>query len=129
VLTSKPTSEYLLLTLIAVGLVVSQLLLKHGMKDQAVSINGWPEVLALLKHVFTTWTLLLGYVISGVMTLFWLVALSRMELSFALPTMNGIFYALLLLSSAVLLRESITLWRLSGIILLVGGIVLLARSR
>jgi multidrug transporter EmrE-like cation transporter len=126
---SKPFLDYGLIFIVSVALLASQLLLKHGVRERPLAITGWSSIGALVKQVLTTPALLAGYGISALVALLWLIVLSRMQLSYALPTLNGIFYILLMITSALILREDVTPLRWGGVLLVFIGIVLIARSR
>ncbi len=74
--------------------------------------NGW-LIAGIALHVFA-----LGL---------WVIALKRVDLSFAYPfiALGFVFIALL---STLLLKESISGWRLAGMILIVIGVSIIARD-
>lgn len=122
--------QYGLVLLTAAFLLGSQLLLRQGAKASgALSVASPADLIGLIRRVLTTPLLLLGYGLSAVSALLWLIILSRLELSYATPLLNGFFYVLLLLASALVLRENITLWRAFGTIFVLIGIVLISRSK
>ena len=122
--------QYGLLLLTALILLGSQLLLRQGAKGGGpLSITGPADLLALIWRVLTTPLLFLGYALSAGSSLLWLIVLSRLELSYATPIMNGFFYLLLLLASAFILRENITAWRWFGTLFVLLGIAMISRSR
>jgi multidrug transporter EmrE-like cation transporter len=57
-----------------------------------------------------------------------LVILSRVDLSYAVPLMTGIYFLLLLLTSTLVLRESVTPAHWLGTLLILAGIALTTRS-
>jgi multidrug transporter EmrE-like cation transporter len=69
---------------------------------------------------------LLGLLFYGVSTVFWLVALSKIELNVAYP-MLSIGYILIMILSFFLLNESITLYKVAGTLLIVAGVTLISR--
>jgi multidrug transporter EmrE-like cation transporter len=122
--------QYALLLLVALILLGSQLLLRQGAKGgPPLSVASPADLLALIWRVLTTPLLLLGYALSAGSSLLWLIVLSRLELSYATPIMNGFFYLLLLLASTFILREQITAWRWLGTLFVLIGIALISRSR
>jgi len=122
--------QYGLVLLTAVFLLGSQLLLRQGAKmSGALSVTSPADLLGLIRRVLTTPALLLGYCLSAVSALLWLIILSRLELSYATPLLNGFFYILLLVASALVLRENITAWRVRGTLFVLIGIILISRSR
>ena len=113
----------------AFGLLVSQLLMKHGVtRGGPITVGSLEQLWGLMQRILTTPTLFLGYFLSFVTGLVWLVILSRVELSYAVPLMTGIYFLLVLLTSTLLLRESVTPGHWFGTLLIVAGIYLTARS-
>jgi drug/metabolite transporter (DMT)-like permease len=125
---AKVFGQYSLLILTALGLTISQLLLKQGTKSSgALSLTSPAQLMSLIRHVLVSPLLLLGYALSGITALMWLVLLSRFELSYAGPVLTAFYYILLLLSSAIVLHEAVTPSRWLGVLLVVAGVVLIAR--
>ena len=126
---SRPFQMYALVAAVATVLMASQLLLKIGIRGgEPLSMTSLSDLASLLRRILTTPTLLAGYATSAIAALLWLVALSRMELSYATPVLNGFFYVLLLWSSYYVLGEEINAWRWAGTALIFLGIVALSRS-
>jgi drug/metabolite transporter (DMT)-like permease len=122
--------QYGLILLTAAFLLGSQLLLRQGAKGGgALSLTSPADLVNLIRRVLTTPALLFGYGLSAVSALLWLLILSRLELSYATPLLNGFFYILLLLASALILRENITPWRGLGTLFVLAGIILISRSQ
>ena len=59
-------------------------------------------------------------------TVFWLIALSKIELSVAYP-MLSVGYVLLMILSYFLLNETITVYKVIGTLLVVAGVTLISR--
>jgi drug/metabolite transporter (DMT)-like permease len=126
---SRSLREYLLILLVACTACASQLFLKQGMKSGgALSLTSLAQFAGLLRQVLTSPLLLLGYGLSAVTAVLWLILLSRLDLSFAALMVNATFYVLLLVSSALFLREAITPWRWAGALLIVAGAMLVSRT-
>ncbi|MBX6772841.1 MAG: hypothetical protein IRY83_14005 [Chloroflexi bacterium] len=118
-----------LIAIVALSLLGNQLLLKYGTRATGqLSLASPAEAAALIRQVLTTPALLAGYALSALTALLWLVVVSRLDLSFAVPLLNGIFYVLLLLASVTLLREAVTPGRWAGALLILAGIVLITTS-
>lgn len=103
--------------------VVGQLLMKSGM-NRVGTIDHWG--LPTLIRVFSCPYVLLGFASYGLSSLAYLMALSRLELSVAYP-MIGLGYVLVVLLSALLLRESVSAVRWLGVLLIVAGVWLVGR--
>jgi drug/metabolite transporter (DMT)-like permease len=122
-------TEYGLLFMTAAGLVASQYLIKQGLGDGgALSVTSLPQLGQLIWRVLTTPALLAGYGLSAIVALIWLIILSRLEMSYAVPMMNAIYYILMLAVAAFALHETMTPWRLIGSLFIVVGVVTLAQS-
>lgn len=112
----------ILLLLISVFLgVLGQVLLKKGVMDLG-PIEGFD--LGLLKVIFKPLVLLglLSYASSSV---FWLIVLSRAELSYAYP-MVAIGYVFVFFFSWWYFGDKVTPTRIVGLVLIVVGVVLVA---
>jgi len=127
---SKFLAQYSLLALAALGLVVSQLLLKQGTKSTGViSLTSLSDLIRLIGQVLKSPLLLLGYSVSFFTSAMWLVVLSRFEVSYAGPIMNALYYVFLLLASALLLRESVSPVRWFGVFFVIVGVLFISRSK
>lgn len=105
----------------------AQLLLKETMN----SIGGFTFSFANLfpiamKVAFNPFFIfgMFSYVLSLV---FWLLVLSRMDVNVAYP-LNSIAFILTAFASAYFFNEPITMTRLAGIVVIIGGIYLLTRT-
>lgn len=77
-----------------------------------------------LLHFFNAW-ILIGLFAYGVGTLLWIYVLSRMPLTVAYP-FTALTFALVYLAGVFLFGEPMTLRALSGVILILGGLFLIA---
>ena len=107
--------------------VVGQLLLKMGM----LRIGKFSLDISTLVYQYIK-ILLNPFVIAGLFGFFlsmlvWLYVLSRMELSFAYPFV-ALNYVLILLGSYFLLKETITLPKMIGVVVIIIGVYLVARG-
>ncbi|QGG49348.1 EamA family transporter [Heliorestis convoluta] len=68
-----------------------------------------------------------GFLLFGMSSLLWIVAISKVELSLAYP-MVSLGYVLVLFLSWALLGETITLIRISGVLVICLGVFLIAQS-
>ena len=73
------------------------------------------------------WPLVVGIALYGASTILYILALRRLELSFAYPLIS-IGYVLVLVASYFLFHESITWMRVGGVALILAGITLVAKS-
>ena len=82
-----------------------QLLLRAGMERVGeITEVGAGEILPLVGRVLTTWQVPTGLGLFGLSSVFWLVTLSRVELSVAYPVVS-FGYVLILVFSYVVLGE------------------------
>jgi undecaprenyl phosphate-alpha-L-ara4N flippase subunit ArnE len=68
-----------------------------------------------------------GFACFGFSSIFWLVVLSRMQLSLVYP-MVSIAYVLVAFASLIFFRENIAFIRWLGIAVIVFGVILISRS-
>ncbi len=110
---------YIILLSVLLG-AVGQIAFKIG----AVRI---PDTGSLLAKIITAWPILAGLGLYGVSTLLWIYALRTVELSYAYPLIS-LGYILVFIASFFLFHEAIGLLRLGGLVLILTGIILVARS-
>jgi drug/metabolite transporter (DMT)-like permease len=126
--TLKSRMKLLAPVLISVILsMVGQLILKRGMSDLgpvSFTNRGLPEIIwAIATDPF----IIVGMVIYAVSVLYWLVGLSRVPLSYAYPFIS-LSYVLILGASFFLLGEHLSLLRISGVLVICLGVLLVAFS-
>lgn len=112
----------ILLASVAFG-AVGQLTLKAGM-------NGLGKLqlsAETLLRMATSPLLLVGIAIFGISTLLWLLALAKADLSFAYPFLS-LTYLAVLVGGAVLFRETVTVPRVLGFVVIIAGVWIVARS-
>jgi multidrug transporter EmrE-like cation transporter len=118
------TMGSLLLILVSVTVsALAQISFKLGLASQAGTAGD--AIQGILPKLMTT-GVLTGLVLYGGGTLLWLSALDRVELSQAYPFV-GLGFALTTLAGWWLFGDHITLQRLAGILLIIAGIVTVAR--
>lgn len=107
--------------------VIGQLLLKRGMVAMGPLSLGDGNVLSLAWSIVTNPWVICGLALYVGGTMFWLVALSRAELSFVYP-FTTLSMGLIILFSWLIFGEAISLWRFIGIVTIAAGVLLVARS-
>lgn len=107
--------------------VAGQLLLKRGMTLMGEqSISPGTMVSLALRMATSPWVVFgIAVYVSG--TFFWLVALSRVELSFAYP-FASLSYVLILASGWFFLGETISLMRLAGVVAICLGVLIISQT-
>ncbi|MFH1486238.1 MAG: EamA family transporter [Chloroflexota bacterium] len=118
---------YLILLVALCFTVTGELLLKYGMNKVGVLSLHPSVVLPLLWRTFTTPQILMGFVLVFSASIFWLSVISRIDLSLAYP-MLSIGYIIVVIASWLLLGEQITVTRVLGTLIIVGGVFVITRS-
>ena len=104
-----------------------QVLLKKGMLLIGPLTLSIAEIGDILLRLVTNPFVMLGLGTYVVSTVIWLVALSRVDLSYAYPFVS-LSYVLMLLASWLLLHENLSPIRLLGTFVIVMGVFLVSRS-
>jgi len=117
--------NYLLLGTSILLAVAGQLLMKKGM----LLFGTFPvsQLLTRLIPIFLNPFVFAGLACFGLSSVFWLVVLSRMELSLVYP-MVSVAYIIVALASMILFKENVTLIRWMGIGAIIVGVILISRS-
>lgn len=106
--------------------VAGQILLKSGMNQVAiVQTQQSVTPVQIVRTVVTTPTIVAGFLCYGLGAIFWLIVLSRVDLSFAYP-MLALMYVLIPLSARIFLHEEISAGRWLGIGVVIVGVMILA---
>lgn len=115
--------DYLFITIVVFLTACGQVLQKLGADRGLKNAKTGRE---LMRALFQ-WEIILAIVCLGTGLLLWLVVLYRMDVSKAFPFISSGFI-LVLLAARFILHESITWWRWTGVLFIVAGISLLART-
>ncbi|MDF2568451.1 MAG: arnF [Sporomusa sp.] len=110
---------YIILLSVLIG-AVGQVAFKYG----ATHI---PDTGTFLEKAVAAWPITAGLALYGVSTLLWIYALRTVELSFAYPLIS-LGYVLVFIASYFLFHETIGPLRIGGLVLILSGIVLVAKS-
>jgi drug/metabolite transporter (DMT)-like permease len=107
--------------------VVGQLMMKRGMSSVGVISGDLSSMINMLMRAFFN-----PYVVAGVgayafSSIFWLVLLSRVDLSYAYPALS-LGYVLITLVSAFVLGEQVSGLRWAGVFVICFGVILISRS-
>lgn len=116
----------LILSCVALG-SVGQLSIKLGVRQVGKIASDWSSMVSLVYRGFTTPFVLLGLGLYGISSLIWVVILSRVKLSFALPMMSTTYIFVVFLSWLVL-KEEVPLIRLIGVFVICAGVFLVSRG-
>ena len=107
--------------------VAGQFLMKRGMNQVGVITNDLAAIPASFLKAFTTPAVLLGVVAYGLSSIFWLILLSRVDLSYAYPVLS-LGYVAIVLVSWLLLGEQVSLARWVGVLVICLGVWLVSRT-
>ncbi len=106
---------------------IGQLLLKKGMNDMGSITLSANQFLSTTWKMLTNPYVFIGLAIYFAGTIFWLAALSRLDLSYAYP-FASLSYVIMLVASWLMFGEKITLSRLLGTIVIGIGVLLIYRD-
>jgi multidrug transporter EmrE-like cation transporter len=106
---------------------IGQVMLKQGMGSMGPLTLSAEQLLNLLWRMGTNPFVALGLFIYMVGTVFWLTALSRVDLSFAYP-FASLSYVVMLGAAWQLFNEDISFLRLLGTLVVGVGVFLISRS-
>ncbi|MFI6108559.1 SMR family transporter [Streptomyces sp. NPDC051310] len=115
------TPASLLLLLFAVfSSAAGQIMLKHGMRAAAATVERTGGSLAV-RAATTPWVVL-GLTVFAVSAVAWMSTLARVPLSVAYP-FNALGYLLIVLAGSTLLHERTSPWTWAGSLLVVIGLI------
>jgi drug/metabolite transporter (DMT)-like permease len=107
--------------------VIGQLLMKVGLTRLGELNLTLKTLPSLIYQFLTTPYILLGFLCYIISSVTWLVALSKLELSYIYP-MVSLSYVLVVGASIVFLGERVSLTRWAGVGIIIAGVLLLSRS-
>ena len=119
-------SALLLILLSTIFGVAGQTALKMGVDKPGVAESA-TGVVAVIGLIFKSPLVMLGLVFYALGALAWIAVLSRLDLSVAYPFL-ALNFVLVTLSSRFLLGETVPPLRWLGILVIIAGILLVARS-
>jgi multidrug transporter EmrE-like cation transporter len=117
--------NYVVLGISILLAVIGQLLMKKGM----MLFGTFPasQILFKIIPIFLNPYVFLGLVAFAASSVFWLIVLSRLPLSFVYP-MVSVAYILVACASWLLFKENLSLLRWAGIMVIIIGVFLISRS-
>lgn len=122
--------KYLLLLLIVAIGTAGQIILKlttNQLVPTLPEINSWGSLLQTIFIFLKSYKILSLVLLYAVGFFLWFLALTKFELSYAFP-ITAVTYALILIFSWLFLKESITALRVAGVLTIILGIILVAKS-
>ena len=119
---------YLFMLITLAGTATAQLLLRKGMLLVGQFPHNFSEVIPFLLRAFTN-LYVLGAILSVLVAgLAWISAISRAEALSRIYPFMALSYVLVVLFSALFLRENVTVLRWVGVIFIGLGVLLVTRS-
>ena len=117
--------NFLILAVSILLAVVGQLMMKRGM----MLFGAFPitQIISKLIPMFLNPWVFFGFVFFGLSSVFWLVVLSRLQLSLVYP-MVSVAYVLVAFASLIFFKENVSLVRWLGIAIIMVGVFLISRS-
>jgi len=116
---------YILISVVAGA--AGQVLLKKGMGSMGPLTLSIDQLGNILWRIGTNPYVVIGLAIYVGGTVFWLTALSRVDLSYAYP-FASLSYVVMLIASWQLFNENITVLRLLGSLIVCVGVFIISRS-
>lgn len=116
---------YILISVI--GGAIGQILLKKGMNTLGEVTLSMQNIVNVVWRMVTNPYVFVGLFIYVLSVIFWLAALSRVELSYAYP-FASLSYVIMFLAGWLLLGETITPMRIVGTLVVGIGVFLISRS-
>lgn len=110
-----------------IGDSLAQLLMKKGLLQTGIGSVNFQNVLEFIFQNSSSGTLWLGIIIYTLNFFIWIIILSRVDLSIALPV-GSTSYIITPLLAMIFLHENISLMRWLGILLIVCGIYFVSES-
>jgi multidrug transporter EmrE-like cation transporter len=108
--------------------VYGQLVLKWRMNQQEALPAGLSDkALELIKLILFDPFILSGFISAFLASLFWMAAMTKFSLSFAYPFMSSAF-VIVMFMSMFLFGETLNIYKLTGTVLIVAGIVVLSHG-
>lgn len=111
---------------VAIGLgAFGQIALKYGMSKVSLGSASLGLAGQVIRSIFTPYVFL-GFVCYAVSSCFWLVVISKWNLSYAYP-MIAIGYVVVVFLSRLFFKEPVTPLQWLGIIMMCGGLAIVTR--
>jgi len=107
--------------------VTGQLLVKWGMLAVGPMPQERDQLLGFIWRAFANWGVFTGLACAGIAALFWILAMSKSDISFAYPFM-GLAIVLVLALSPLLFQENVPLTRWLGVLVVCLGIWIASRA-
>jgi drug/metabolite transporter (DMT)-like permease len=120
-----PTAIIFILIAVTIN-VMGQLIIKMGLNRMG-ALDFSAGVVNAYQRMLLSPYVLLGSLTYAISILFWLYALSKVDLSYAFPFL-ALSYVLILVVSWLFLGEQVTLLRIAGVLVICLGVFLVSKS-
>jgi drug/metabolite transporter (DMT)-like permease len=80
-----------------------------------------------LLRLFMNWQVLSGLALYGLSAILWIMAISKVQLTFAYP-MVALGYVIVFAASYFIFGDDLNAWKISGLAFIIIGVVLVSRS-
>ena len=108
--------------------VVGQIFLKYGMAQVGkFSFDSAGSIVPQFIRAFSNIFVLTGFVFYFLSSLFWMIVLSKVDLSIAYPLLS-MGYVFVLTASWFIFHEPVSAIRWLGVFVIMGGVTLISRS-
>jgi len=104
---------------------ISQLILKLTINALDWHVNSISKAFHLIVELLKVPRVWVGFFLTGVSLIFWLIALTKADLNLAF-SLDSMRYILISVASVIFLKEKVGKWRWTGIMFVVFGIILVA---
>ncbi len=112
-------------------IIIAIIFAAFGQVSWKLGMNQAGQLAALnfttLSAVLLNPYVLLGFVMYALSTIFWLIALSKKELSFVYPFIS-LTYVLVLVLSSLVLKEDIGINKIAGTLAIIIGLIIISRA-
>jgi drug/metabolite transporter (DMT)-like permease len=116
----------LLIVLTVLINTTGQFVIKTGV-NRIGKISITENLFGTILKALTSWIIIGGFGLYFISAIFWIIILSRAELSWAFPILS-LSYVITVLISPLLLNESFSVQRLIGTLVICAGVYLVSRT-
>lgn len=107
--------------------VYGQLILKWRIGLYGVLPDEFKQKIVFLSKVILDPFVISGLIAAFIASLFWMMAMTKFEISYAYPFM-GLTYVIVFGLAIFLFGEAFTIYKCAGILLIIAGIIVLSRT-
>ena len=116
------TTNIVFIFMIAFGTITAQIILKEGLLLLG-GVHFSSGVMVEIFRIIHSPYVMGAFVLQGIIALFWIYVLSRMQLVYLFTMSGAFFYILLALASWIVLGERLSLFQWMGVLLISAGVV------